>query len=848
MKYKKILLVVFFLTLFVFQQAQAGTGVPSNNKSNSSQPILVQANGLPTQVYVTMLRLDIRNGAPLENPITNEYIKCLLEDFAYGCTELYGVSATEYYPYGNNNPVMVDVESDYLPNVLPREMDVRGNPATRVALQAQALAARSIADWKYHANYVNYGYNYIDNSTNNQVFVPYSYKYYAPDDMVRQLISDAITLTNGQFLSYNGESIDAEFSNDINNPTRSGDWTDYLKSVQDPISPSCDSSPVGNGWGMSQKGAIRWSKGNQCAGTGDQPWSVTWSDYRQILVHYYTGIDILNASGTPVAPDNRWNLLKYELPNGATATAGTPFNVNMMLQNTSTTNWADSPVVMGYKWRETDPWADVPATIPSLTKGASSDLTNLLSLSVPVPSDLTDGTYTLRLDLRHQNNANGWFSNGANGGWPDAQIPVTVNGGPTATPIVTSTSTPTISLTSTTLTSTPAAGEWIQLGIWDVGCNTIIDFPPVTASQFKFQMISGGGWDNHISFYGYGSSGAAWLVNGAWQEVNYPTAALDVNEWRETNVFEPAVVSQQRFSVGCNDGEHMSADVYYRVTYGPTPTVQPFPTVTFTPIPTICTKYCFWEQCSSASQSASAKVASLAQGYTFAIGNFDRIADQAALLYRVRDEILNTTEEGRRYTDLYYTHSAEIASIMNSHSEIAEQGLDVIDTLTPNLQALLDGQGSSVAITNGQVQQAQAFLDVILPYASPALQQAIQSERTRRPLENMIDMTMDEAWSYTNGYQLEWLPPISNPNPYSAQQGSEIPVKFTVTDFGGNFVIDESLTLQALDSNGNVVIGPIYVSDNPNNGIKIQGSQYHYNLKTKDLPAGSYALQVIYNW
>ncbi|MEW5940324.1 MAG: LamG domain-containing protein, partial [Chloroflexota bacterium] len=128
-----------------------------------------------------------------------------------------------------------------------------------------------------------------------------------------------------------------------------------------------------------------------------------------------------------------------------------------------------------------------------------------------------------------------------------------------------------------------------------------------------------------------------------------------------------------------------------------------------------------------------------------ALARLDRIADQAALLYRARDELLNTTEEGRRYIDLYYAHSAEIAWILDAHSDLADQGLDVIDALTPNLQALLDGQGDTAVITGEQVQQAQAFLDALLPYASPALQQAIANERTTHPLEELVAMTMSQA-------------------------------------------------------------------------------------------------------
>lgn len=192
----------------------------------------------------------------------------------------------------------------------------------------------------------------------------------------------------------------------------------------------------------------------------------------------------------------------------------------------------------------------------------------------------------------------------------------------------------------------------------------------------------------------------------------------------------------------------------------PTPTATQLPTAQ----PTACTTVlCFWTQCSSASKSAGAKLSNLAQGYSFVTSNFDRIADQATLLYRVRDEILNTTEEGQRYTDLYYAHSQEIATIMNSNSEIAEQGLDVIDALTPNLQALLDGQGSSATITNVQVQQAQAFLDAILPYASPQLLQAIADEEVHQPLEQLSGLTMSQAWTEINSIATLTPPPTFTP-------------------------------------------------------------------------------------
>jgi hypothetical protein len=217
------------------------------------------------------------------------------------------------------------------------------------------------------------------------------------------------------------------------------------------------------------------------------------------------------------------------------------------------------------------------------------------------------------------------------------------------------------------------------------------------------------------------------------------------------------------------------------------------------------------------------------------------------LIYRLRDEVMSQSSEGQRLATLYYEHSLEITILMLSDAELYNQGFEVLDSFLPGLQAMVDGQGDTISITEEQVQAAQAFLDELETRGSPELQQAIESEREHLPLENMIGMTMNEAWGYTNGYKLEWLPPIGNSNPYSGNQGSTIPVKFTITDFEGNFVADESVTLYLLDSNENVIIGPIQTSNNPNNGIKIQGNQYHYNLKTKGLSEGSYTLKVLYH-
>ena len=174
------------------------------------------------------------------------------------------------------------------------------------------------------------------------------------------MISTAISSTSGQYLSYNGEAIDAEFGSDMQDRTQTEHLNPgdppvdpfvpkaYLTGVEDPISTaSCfNNSSGGHDYGMSQRGAIRWSLGNECpTGTG-AVWPITWTDYRQILVHYYTGIDILNADGNKVAPDDRWNLLWHD----SATFDGSTYAININLQNTSTSNWAANEIILGYQW------------------------------------------------------------------------------------------------------------------------------------------------------------------------------------------------------------------------------------------------------------------------------------------------------------------------------------------------------------------------------------------------------------------------------------------------------------------------------------------------------------------
>ena len=272
--------------------------------------------------------------------------------------------------------------------------------------------------------------------------------------------------------------------------------------------------------------------------------------------------------------------------------------------------------------------------------------------------------------------------------------------------------------------------------------------------------------------------------------------------------------------------------------------IPPTPVPTEPPAPCWCCIFC---DCPNLKASASNGIYGTLTPPANVTSKLAEAVDLATLLYRVRDEIMNQTPEGQRLVSLYYTYAPKIAELTYADPNLYDQGLGVIELFVPNLQALVDGQGNTVTITAGQVAEVRAFLDELLTRGDAELQGVIQFEMDRRPLESMIGMTMDEAWNYTNGYQFEWLQPVSNGSPYQSQIGRTIPIQFTLADMQGNFVTDPSVTIELADADGNVVVGPIGLGNNPATGIVIQGGKYHYNLQTKGLSAGLYTLRVYYN-
>jgi hypothetical protein len=94
-----------------------------------------------------------------------------------------------------------------------------------------------------------------------------------------------------------------------------------------------------------------------------------------------------------------------------------------------------------------------------------------------------------------------------------------------------------------------------------------------------------------------------------------------------------------------------------------------------------------------------------------------------------------------------------------------------------------------------------------------------------------------------SGYTYEWLDPIAD----TFVVGRNLPVKFTVRGPDGAFVLDQSVVVDVIDANGNVVAGPYVFGDQPSRLVMWSSDSYHVNVDTKDLAPGMYWLRVTFS-
>jgi hypothetical protein len=141
----------------------------------------------------------------------------------------------------------------------------------------------------------------------------------------------------------------------------------------------------------------------------------------------------------------------------------------------------------------------------------------------------------------------------------------------------------------------------------------------------------------------------------------------------------------------------------------------------------------------------------LLAGTAFTAGRALDYMEVVDTYWRVHDDVLQPTEMGRYYIELFWQHNYELCTLIIDHPQVKDDGLSIILQFEPGLRALVDGQGEDVRLTAEMVDRVQAYLELLIELGSPELGAAIQAEMARTPLEQYKGMTFEEARVSTVG-------------------------------------------------------------------------------------------------
>lgn len=190
----------------------------------------------------------------------------------------------------------------------------------------------------------------------------------------------------------------------------------YLVGVADPISSHPAIGIDGHQHGMSQNGASRWGHGNMSWQGNLDRWSVKWN-WEQILVHYYTNIQIRDQSGNPIIPNSRWNPLQIGWGTSDNQPPimqhGYSYPITVQLQNTGTEDWTcyfpSEDYRLKYRWTRNgnQVTGTNQVSVCSIDKGGASQPLNLTIQNIP---NWGAGIYGLHFDVESINGANRLWS------------------------------------------------------------------------------------------------------------------------------------------------------------------------------------------------------------------------------------------------------------------------------------------------------------------------------------------------------------------------------------------------------------------------------------------------------
>jgi hypothetical protein len=97
------------------------------------------------------------------------------------------------------------------------------------------------------------------------------------------------------------------------------------------------------------------------------------------------------------------------------------------------------------------------------------------------------------------------------------------------------------------------------------------------------------------------------------------------------------------------------------------------------------------------------------------------------------------------YMSLFSGHQDELTAIIATNPEILWNSWDALESWTPALQAVDDGNGDMVTVSQSMVDDALTVLNGIQDNATLQLSAQIQTEIDVLTIESMVGLTMDEV-------------------------------------------------------------------------------------------------------
>ncbi|MBK7318689.1 hypothetical protein [Candidatus Villigracilis affinis] len=117
-----------------------------------------------------------------------------------------------------------------------------------------------------------------------------------------------------------------------------------------------------------------------------------------------------------------------------------------------------------------------------------------------------------------------------------------------------------------------------------------------------------------------------------------------------------------------------------------------------------------------------------------------------AIFLRFDAEILEKSSAGPYYRGLLIKHGEEQYQIVNAHPEHLDEFWQVVDLFTLGIEALVNGEGDTVRITEEQINRLKEEWEWEAQFASESFREDIEKELERFPLDNFVGMTVSEAW------------------------------------------------------------------------------------------------------